>query len=492
VLACVTGRLPPAAYVPRDPTRTALYTLVREQRATFARVACGEAGAPAFVTAALERFLRCGVLAYGFARFQCSTCKHQHLVPLSCKTRGLCPSCGGRRMMTITRHVMGAVLPHVPMRQWVLSLPPALRYRVAYDQALCTALHRILAGVLKKRMRELAQRSDEREVETGAVTFVQRYSGGLNLNPHYHVIALDGWFVRASDGAMHFERAPTPNQDEVEQLVIDLHARALRLLERRGLLEAGAEDPLAHDAPALSACYEGAVTQRVGLGPSKGRPVIKLGVPLKQHLATAQERVTRGGMLCAQLDGFDLHGRVAFGAAQRNRLEELVRYCARPPLAHDRLEKRSDGRYLLRLKTRWRDGTTHLLMEPIELMERLAAQVPKPRTNLVLYSGVLAPHAKRRADVVDYARPRPALDAPATRTQTRAERETWSELMRLTFGIDALACVRCGGRLKHIGTIVDVREARRILDHLKLSARAPPEQPARDPPPFWGEVDAWQ
>jgi hypothetical protein len=135
------------------------------------------------------------------------------------------------------------------------------------------------------------------------------------------------------------------------------------------------------------------------------------------------QRVARGGMLCTHLDGFDLHGRVAFGAAQRDRIEELVRYCARPPLAHDRLEKRPDGRYLLRLKTRFRDGTTHLLLEPIELMERLAAQIPKPRVNLVLYSGVLAPNARLRAEVVRHARPAPMREPPATETQTRAERE---------------------------------------------------------------------
>jgi hypothetical protein len=58
-------------------------------------------------------------------------------------------------------------------------------------------------------------------------------------------------------------------------------------------------------------------------------------------------------------------------------LEELVRYCARPPRAHDRLTKCDDGHYLLRLKAPWRDGTTHLKLEPIELMERLAAQIPK-------------------------------------------------------------------------------------------------------------------
>jgi DNA-directed RNA polymerase subunit RPC12/RpoP len=160
------------------------------------------------VNEAFERFLRCGVLAHSFARFRCSTCRHEHFVPLSCKTRGLCPSCGGRRMMALTRHVLNATLPHVPMRQWVLSLPHALRYRVAYDQALCTAIHRLLAGALRRRLRRLARQRGVRAAETGSVTFVQRYGGGLNLNPHYHLIGLDGWFVRGQDGTLAFQRAP--------------------------------------------------------------------------------------------------------------------------------------------------------------------------------------------------------------------------------------------------------------------------------------------
>jgi hypothetical protein len=208
VPACATTLRPPAPYVPRDPARTALHGLVREQRATFTRVACGEGGTPSFVNESFERFLRCGVLAHGFARFQCAACKGEHFVPLSCKTRGLCPSCGGRRMMALTRHVLDATLPHVPVRQWVLSLPHALRYRVAYDQTLCTAIHRVLAGALRKRLRHLARNQGMRDAETGSVTFVQRYGGGLNLNPHYHLIGLDGWFVR-NDGSLAFHRAPT-------------------------------------------------------------------------------------------------------------------------------------------------------------------------------------------------------------------------------------------------------------------------------------------
>lgn len=95
------------------------------------------------------------------------------------------------------------------------------------------------------------------------------------------------------------------------------------LLDKRGLLHVEADDALAQDSPALSACYEGAVTQRVGLGPMKGRPVIKLGVPLATYLGSARERVQRGGILCANIDGLDLHGGVAFSATQRERLEEL-------------------------------------------------------------------------------------------------------------------------------------------------------------------------
>jgi Putative transposase/Transposase zinc-binding domain len=472
-------------YVPRDPTETALYGLVRDQLATFRAVTAEQGGAPDFVLEGFARFLRCGVLAHGFARFACASCRHEHLVSLSCKTRGLCPSCGGRRMAVLTQHIVDAVLPHVATRQWVLSVPFALRYRLAYDQTLCTAVHRILAAAVARRLRALARRAGVRDAQTGSVTFVQRYGSGLNLNLHYHLIGLDGWFAHDARGELAFTRAPTPTDRDVEQLILRVHAQTMRLLARRGLLEADSPDPLAEQTPPLAACYEGAVTQRVGLGPARGRPVIKLRTSLVQHLEEAAQRVERGARLCAQLDGFDLHGRVGLGPADRKRLADLVRYCARPPLAHDRLTREPHGHYLLRLKTRWRDGTTHLRFEPIELMERLAAQIPKPRINQVLYAGVLAPHARLRAQAVTYARPAPLPTLPATQTQTRAERETWAALMRTTFDLDVLTCPRCGGRMRHLATILDAREAQRILAHLRLPARAPPLATVSTPPPFW-------
>ena len=98
----------------------------------------------------------------------------------------------------------------------------------------------------------------------------------------------------------------------------------------------------------------------------------------------------------------------------RARLEQLGRYLLRPPLAQDRVRLRADGRLLVELKTVWRDGTSHLLFEPIEFLEKLAAIIPRPAVNLLIYRGVLGPHARTRSPVVRYGRPAPDPTAPET------------------------------------------------------------------------------
>jgi hypothetical protein len=70
------------------------------------------------------------------------------------------------------------------------------------------------------------------------------------------------------------------------------------------------------------------------------------------------------------------------------------------------------GQVVLKLKTPWRDGTTHLVMSPLEFMQRLAALVPRPRLHLIRFHGVLAPNAKLRAQVVPQEPEPPAQAAP--------------------------------------------------------------------------------
>jgi Putative transposase len=88
--------------------------------------------------------------------------------------------------------------------------------------------------------------------------------------------------------------------------------------------------------------------------------------------------------LCADIDGFSLHAAVRCAADDRQALEQLCRYITRPALANERVQTNTVGQVVLKLKTAWRDGTTHLVMLPLEFMQRLAAQVPRPRLHLIL------------------------------------------------------------------------------------------------------------
>jgi hypothetical protein len=107
--------------------------------------------------------------------------------------------------------------------------------------------------------------------------------------------------------------------------------------------------------------------------------------------------------LCAEIDGFSLHAAVRVEA--RKRLEQLCRYITRPALSDERVQLNAAGQVELKLKTPWRDGTTHLVMSPLEFMQRLAALVPRPRLHLIRFHGVLAPNAKLRALVLPQGPP---------------------------------------------------------------------------------------
>jgi Transposase zinc-binding domain len=128
---------------------------------------------PEFVKAEFEAFLACGILAHGFLRLRCSECGHEKLVAFSCKRRGFCPSCGARRMAETAAHLGDCVIPPVPVRQWVLSLPIPLRLLLAAQPQLLApllqAIHRVIAGFLVKRAGFKLSRAD-----TGAVTLIQR------------------------------------------------------------------------------------------------------------------------------------------------------------------------------------------------------------------------------------------------------------------------------------------------------------------------------
>ncbi len=134
------------------------------------------------------------------------------------------------------------------------------------------------------------------------------------------------------------------------------------------------------------------------------------------------------------------------------------------------------------LRTPFRDGTTHLVFEPLELLERLAALVPPPRVHQLTYHGVLAPAASWRDAIV----PRRARDRRAS-CGGWCSRHSWPELMRRVFAVDVLKCAKCGSRRRWIAAITERDVIVHILEHLGLPSELPVPAPARAPPR--GELD---
>jgi hypothetical protein len=115
-------------YQRRQPETTVLYRVVQQNLETFLASAQEQGRVvPRFVERELRACLECGILAHGFLRVRCDDCSRERLVPFSCKTRSLCPSCGTRRMADTAAHLVDRVFPHVPVRQYALSVPFALR-----------------------------------------------------------------------------------------------------------------------------------------------------------------------------------------------------------------------------------------------------------------------------------------------------------------------------------------------------------------------------
>jgi hypothetical protein len=226
------------AYTPRDPTASALYAVVREHVETFrveaARLRDGQ-GLPRFVDAEFDAFLRCGFLAGGFARFRCDACRTERLVAFWCKGRGFCPSCGGRRMVERAAHLVDHVLPDVPVRQWVLTLPHRLRYLLAWRHDLCRAVARLLDRAVERHLRTGASQRGVRDGRGGSVAVLQRFGGSLNLNVHVHALVLDGVFTRGTGGQMRFHPAPAPSEADMAEVLASLVPAVHRLLRRHGV-----------------------------------------------------------------------------------------------------------------------------------------------------------------------------------------------------------------------------------------------------------------
>ena len=471
----------PPPYVPRHPEQSVLHACVARHWPPV-RDLCEAQGRPlpGFVLREFEGYLRCGRPQFGLARIHCQGCGADRVVAFSCKGRGFCPACGGRRMLEGATWLCERVLPPVPLRQWVLSLPKALRYLLAYDGRLCRAVVKAALGEVFRWQRLQARRRlglrSTRDAKPGAMVAVQRFGSALNLNIHFHALVLDGVYVADAAGNPAFVELPGPSREDLDRLAGRIAGAVLGLLRRRGLWceeEDEGEDPVAQRHSALAAMARASLSGTLLFGKAGARPV---------RLQDARVWVPPQEARAGKALGFTLDADVRVSAHNRLHRERLCRYLLRPPLAKARLHETGEGQYALELKTPWADGTRVIFLSGEELVGRLTALVPPPRMHQVHYFGVLAPKAAWRKAVVPEP-PAEAEEDPCGGSVAYEERGVgktvrrrwipWATLLKRVFQVDVMVCPQCSSRMQRIAVIRDPRTIQAILDCLARKTQPP-------------------
>jgi len=496
------GPAPRRRYERRRPERTPLHKIISENLASWLEWRdVAERPVPGYVEEELRGYLECGILCFGFGRALCTGCGQGFVIAFSCKGRGVCPSCNGRHMAQTAAHLVDHVIPPVPVRQWVISVPKRLRGFLADRPAAVAALTRIFIEEIERLLGAAAGVTSDASgpaaarPRLGAVSFLHRFGSALNHHMHLHVCATEGVFVPAADGAgcdasPAFLPARPINQADLAALTERVRRRVIHWFRLTRLLDTAAA----------------------------------------------------ADMLTWENSGFSVDASVRITLIDRDvpsyfrSLEHLLRYCARPPFALERLSvsRGADGqiariRYVLprhkaanwvgpsRSRKSTRPGANGVVeLSPFEFLDRLADLVPPPRKHRHRYHGVFAPNHKLRRAVTALAlgnvgkRGDAAAGGYAVGGHTAGEHATggccdanhanqkprshdtsriaWAKLMARVGEEFPLACPTCGGDIRLIAFITDPGPIRKILTHLGEPLEPPPLSPARGPPIDWGEL----
>jgi hypothetical protein len=289
---------------------------------------------------------------------------------------------------------------------------------------------------------------------------------------HFHSLVLDGVYEGSK-----FRFATAPTAQDLQELVERVARKIIRRVKRSGY-EVDPEEGMGGEAHEEEATvFDGVQAASIrGLALLSSPPG---GLRRVRLLGKKEYEPDPPGRDCGQAMGFSVHAGVRMGGTNRAGLAQVCRYILRPPFSAERLEVDERGQVVYRMRKPRRDGATHLIMEPVEFMEKLAALVPPPRAHLVHYHGVLGPNSGWR---------RAKKDRPAKARGGERRRRDWADLLQKTFQADVLKCARCGGRMRLIALVERRETAEKILaamgwdvgriDEQTRLGPGPPEDPS--------------
>ena len=275
------------------------------------------------------------------------------------------------------------------------------------------------------------------------------------------------------DANGYFWPVKPPTCKNLDVIAHTIAKRVSRFLENAGYLVRDAEseylDLMQDEDDAMGAIMGASITYRLAFGPNAGRKALTLQtVPVRTEQRKGEDLVARQA-------GFSLHAGIACKSHQRKKLERLCRYITRPAIAERRLSLANNGNVVIALKTPYDDGTTHVVLGPMEFMGRLAALVPRPRVNLTRFHGVFSPNSKLR----EYVVPQRSVEEQEN-PKPKAYSMTWTQRLKRVFAIEIEKCEKCGGPVRIIASIEDPDVIQKILKHLGLDQ--PGDTPIRSPP----------
>ena len=200
-----------------------------------------------------------------------------------------------------------------------------------------------------------------------AAPTIQRFGSALNLNLHFQMLYLNGVY----DANGYFWPVKPPMAADLDEVTHKIAKRVARYLERAEYLYRDAEaeylDLMHEQENAMHGIIGASITYRLAFGPNTGRKALTL------QAVPANNGRKKMGELVSKQAGFPLHTGVSCKSNQRKKLERLCRYITRPAIAEQRLSLASNGNVIVALKTHYDDGTSHVVLSPMEFMGCLAA-----------------------------------------------------------------------------------------------------------------------
>ncbi|MFN0181270.1 MAG: transposase, partial [Gemmatimonadales bacterium] len=352
----------------------------------------------AVIPKVVDQFLACGLLELGFARIRCDGCAHEYLLAFSCKARYFCPSCHAKRIAQWSQWLDETLLAPVPHRQVVLTIPKRLRGYCLRRRALLGDLARVAARTVTAAVRAT---TGEADLSVGIIACLQTHGSLANWHPHLHLVVTDGGF--RPDGT--FVRWPGWPGHDTAPLTEAFRRAVLRLFVRRGLFE---EDQAA-------------------------------------------------GMLQWPHSGFHVHAGVGVPEDERAFALRLARYCARNPVALERLTY-DPGVDQVTYRSDKTEGPTAgtVTVDPLEFLARVVTHIPNPGQVMQRYYVLYASRTRGARRPPGRAAAGPAAASPVVEPvawSLRAARARWAELLRRLFEVDPLTCPHCQGVMRVVAVI---------------------------------------